>query len=588
MEEALQSPGRGRALRYDALAALVLALFLSLCWAINDWPQVGRLVLPDNDDMMRLAQVRDWIAGQGFNDWTQYRLAPPAGGLMHWSRINDVGPAAIILALRPWIGTHGAELAAVCLYPALLFAAYLFLSARIARRIGGSQAALVALVVAAIAYPANSLFLPGRIDHHALQIVLVLVAILALMRAPSPASGALAGAAVALSLGVGLETAPQMLAILAVLFALWAWRGRPQAAMLVGFGGVLAGITALLLAFARPTYWSESWCDAFTPASASGALVGGALFVVLGLGTRWLDSPAKRGAVGAMLGALCGAGLLLRFPGCLSGPYGPMSPEMRHLFMDNVLEARGLFAGGGVGFGIPSAGLMAVASLVAMWLLWREPARWMLLVPICGVLLLSDLVLVAQVRGAYIGSALCAPLLARLILAARARERWRLPALLGAWLASAGMVHLLLPERLSRLLTPSAYANHKVDRACNGGDTWQQIDRYPAGVVMAPMNRAAYVIGATHHASVAAGYHRNDASSRAMYAFFLGSPDRARAIARAWRVRYVVFCPIDFGELDVARAYPDSVAAHLLAGKLPGWMRPIPLRDTGLRFYRIP
>jgi hypothetical protein len=129
------SVDNAQGVRRDWIVAMLLAIFLSACWMMTDWSQIGQLNLPDTDDMMRLAQVRDWVAGQAFNDWTQYRLAPPQGGAMHWSRINDVGPALIILLLDPVIGRYGAELAAVLVYPALLFITYLFLSARMARRL---------------------------------------------------------------------------------------------------------------------------------------------------------------------------------------------------------------------------------------------------------------------------------------------------------------------------------------------------------------------------------------------------------------------------------------------------------------------
>ncbi|MBL7599193.1 hypothetical protein INQ10_24515, partial [Escherichia coli] len=81
---------------------------------------------------------------------------------------------------------------------------------------------------------------------------------------------------------------------------------------------------------------------------------------------------------------------------------------------------------------------------------------------------------------------------------------------------------------------------------CSAGDAWRQVDRVKPGVIMAGTNVAAYVIGATHHATIGAGYHRNDRGNMAMYRFFLGKPEESRAIAQAWRADYVLFCPGDF------------------------------------------
>ena len=250
--------------------------------------------------MMRLAQVRDWVAGQAFNDWTQYRLAPPQGGAMHWSRINDVGPALIILLLDPVVGRYGAELAAVLVYPALLFITYLFLSARMARRLGDASGAVVAMVVAAIAYPANALFLPGRIDHHGLQIVLVQIAILTLMRPGGWRSGAILGGIIAISFGIGLETAPHAGALMGVLFVAWLLRGELERNRMLAAGAALAGVTLISFAFARPTYWTTVWCDAFTPASVAAALAGGAFWIIAALRRRICRDPVKaRGRCGA-------------------------------------------------------------------------------------------------------------------------------------------------------------------------------------------------------------------------------------------------------------------------------------------------
>src|SRR5260370_41349134 len=50
------------------------------------------------DDAMRLVEVRDLLAGQGWFDLTQYRLNPPDGVVMHWSRLIDLPLALLIRA----------------------------------------------------------------------------------------------------------------------------------------------------------------------------------------------------------------------------------------------------------------------------------------------------------------------------------------------------------------------------------------------------------------------------------------------------------------------------------------------------------
>ncbi len=89
------------------------ALISAFLVAVNASSIVGRL-FPDPDDIMRLVQVRDLIAGQSWFDVSQYRVDAPGGGVpMHWSRLVDLPIALVIIALTPILGQYGAETAAL-------------------------------------------------------------------------------------------------------------------------------------------------------------------------------------------------------------------------------------------------------------------------------------------------------------------------------------------------------------------------------------------------------------------------------------------------------------------------------------------
>jgi len=202
-------------------------------------------------------------------------------------------------------------------------------------------------------------------------------------------------------------------------------------------------------------------------------------------------------------------------------------------------------------------------------------------------------VMLSQLRGAYVGAPLGAPVLAGLVVVARRQDKGRLPLLLAAWLAGAGPLYLELPRHLTKWFHPRAAAARAADErampqaACITGDGWTRIDRYPPGVVMASAMTAPYLIGATRMSTVGAGYHRSNAGNVAMYRFFLSPPDASRAIGRAWHVRYVLFCASDFNELGVGRAYPQSLAARLHQGRPPAWLAPLPPVRSGMRLYRV-
>ena len=113
--------------------AVGLCVVLAAGRSLSGWAALSSYSLPDTDDVMRLVQIRDWLGGQGFFDLSQYRLGGAGGTPMHWSRLGDMGPAAIILAARPILGAGGAEFAALILWPSLLFLAFILLSGSIAR-----------------------------------------------------------------------------------------------------------------------------------------------------------------------------------------------------------------------------------------------------------------------------------------------------------------------------------------------------------------------------------------------------------------------------------------------------------------------
>src|SRR3954451_12996726 len=105
-----------------ALVAVALAAFLAPGTQLGD--VVLRLRLPDNDDAMRLVEVRDLLAGQGWFDTIQHRYLPPAGASMHWSRFIDAPIAALVAAFTPILGRTLAEGLVAATWPPLLFIVY--------------------------------------------------------------------------------------------------------------------------------------------------------------------------------------------------------------------------------------------------------------------------------------------------------------------------------------------------------------------------------------------------------------------------------------------------------------------------------
>lgn len=558
----------------DALCALALAVVLCVGWAWRDWAALSALRLPDTDDVMRLQQIRDWVGGQGFADLSQHRLGAPPGLAMHWSRLPDLVPGAMIRGLTPLVGSHSAELAAVIAWPTLLFAAALALTGRIARVLGGAQIARTAMVVAAVAFPATTIFLPGRIDHHGFQVVLLLIVVRSLISRPAMEPGLAAGLAAAASLVIGMETAPLIVAAGAAMTLEWL-RARPGADdRMMGFGiGIGAGLLTASIVF-RTNSWGYAGCDGFTMIAWRAGVIAAFAPMGMALAARDIAKPLTRAILGAMIAGLIGVGIVLVAPECLA-PYGMVDPLLVRLWLGKVGEAQPLFAAP-LATAIGYTGVMLAGVLASAWRLQAtRDGRWgaLLIVQLAALVLTC-----AQLRGAYAGAILAAPGLAAVIAAARARGSvW----LASAWVASAGMLYPIAAHAVVAD-PPRATTPGQLQGSCTDADALADLATLPPGRLLAPLDLGAYAIGATRLRVVGAPYHRNNTGNLAVYRFFLGAPAQGSAIARDWGVRYVALCGDAFAD-----APAGSLAHALRSGAAPPWLKPVGPRNRALDLFAV-
>lgn len=537
--------------RRDTLLAVAFAVLFTLAWAVRDWANLSQLRLPDTDDAVRLQQIRDWLAGQAFGDLTQYRLGN--GVPMHWSRLADLVPGGLIAGLSPLVGRHAAELAAVIVWPGLLFAAALALTARIARVMLVS--APTAIVIAALAFPASAMFVPGRIDHHGLQLVLLLGLVAAMLHPRGMASGVAIGLASTLSLVVGVETAPFL--ALATGLAVLGWvANRPgSTAQLRGLGVALAGgLLAARMVFA-PMAFAFPACDGFTQQVWLASLIGAAGVMVLAVLGRVSRARSVRLGIAAVVAVVMGGAILWAAPACLS-PYGGVDPAVAARWLAKVAEAQPLFATPlfiAIGqVGVMIAGIAAAALALRRT---RDPG-WAILLLFQGTALAIS---IWQIRGASAGALLAAPALAWLVGVARAKG---VLALAGAWLVSAGILYPLVGNSL----IPKPGAKGASSDGCDTPAQLAALATLPRGRIAGPIDLGGWGSAATPHGFLAAPYHRNNAGNAAAFAIFDGPRDRALAAAQSWRVDYVAAC-----------------------GAAPGWLagqRPL-LKVGSLSVYRI-
>ncbi|TIW81813.1 MAG: GtrA family protein, partial [Mesorhizobium sp.] len=328
---------------------LVLALLVTLlALAADAWAGFGQLTAAggDNDNLLRLVEVRDLLAGQGWFDLHQYRMGLEGGFVMHWSRLVDAPIAAIVLAASALTGSRPlAEDVAQVLWPALLFWSTLFFTARAARSFGGAGAVLPAILVGGAGYYFLGIYDPGALDHHNVQLMLTMASLALLLEAPAWRWAALlSGLCAALTLAVGMETVPYVATIGVCVSLLFVADPSGERTIARDFGLGFAGVAALVFATTiPPSAWDVAECDAFSVAQFVVAAIAGVGLAAIA-SIRATAGSRQRGLASlAALGLVLGVVVTALFPQCLSAPYANLEPRLKELWLDHIDEAQSLF-----------------------------------------------------------------------------------------------------------------------------------------------------------------------------------------------------------------------------------------------------
>lgn len=550
--------------------------------------KIGVYDAMSTDDAMRLVEVRDLIAGQGWFDLVQHRLDPP-GIAMHWSRLIDGPLAGLILILRPLAGASGSEVITLVLWPALLFGAALLLVSAIAKRMCDNKnrrhAQLVAVLLATLSAPALIHFRTGAIDHHNAQIVLLLAFVLLTSEINNALTAFLAGLAAMLSLAIGLEMLPAIAVACLAVFALLIWKGSTLSRPASIFGASIAGSSFLLAAALLPIHSLRNpVCDAFGGPLLLLTAGGGASLLIIAAVNRYHPTWRARLAIGVIAGgALIGLCFKL-FPECMASPYAQLDPLVRTFWLDNVLETMsfqtilqlepqkipGLY-------GFP---LIALGVTIAAFMRRVPPTRFRFIVP---VIVLAALIGISfwAMRGAAAANIVAAPLFAASAASIwPSREQARQLVVAGLIISPVGLTGLGSATRLSIdwIIKPqSAVVLVHTPAPCQTVSGASPLSVFPGGRVMAPIDLGPAVLAATGHSVFAAPFHRNNDGNLAMVNAMLATPKAAQKILSDRQVDYVVICPGSPDQLDFVKLSPDGLAARLGRGEVPDFLEPLDL-----------
>jgi hypothetical protein len=574
---------------------LTLAAWLVACVSIvwSRWGAIYWLALGDTDDNMRLMQVRALLHAQGWYDLRNYRLNPPAGFDIHWSRIVDLPIAGLILALRPFAGPVWAERLACGIAPLLpLSIAMIGIGATVRRLVHPLAWPLAALFLLCCT-ATLPMFMPERIDHHGWQLAMLSLTVAGLCDPEARRGGMLVGVASAVSLAIGLEMLPYAAMAGAIVALRWVW-DRAEARRLEAYALSLSAGCALGYALFTSYGSSVMRCDALTPVWLSVMVEAGALLFAL---ARW--SPAGRGARLALAvasGAAIVAGFVHFFPQCLGRPE-QVTPELEHNWLDNVREAKPIYKHP-LSSALPIVALPIVGFVGALIATLRVRGRllWTGWAPVLLFSAFAALMLLWQARAGPAAQMLAVPgvvAIAWIAVPWMQARRSALARVLGTvaviLLAGAGLFANAVVPYLPGT-KPKPYIR-RVERAtgrCLTRPALAALDRYRAQTVFTFVDLGPRLIVLTHHDAIAGPYHRNGDAILDVQHAFGGTPEAAHAIMRRHGATLLVVCP-NMAESTVYRARdPGGFYDQLAHRKTPGWLTPLPLpRGDPLRIWQI-
>lgn len=575
---------RGHLVNKQGLPTLAAVLLVWTVWAalrLILLPLTGTS-LPDPDDYMRLLQVRDLLAGQNWFDVTQYRMSPPVGAAMHWSRLIDLPLAGLILLFDVVLPRHAAELSAMALVPLIWLLPALLALRDIAKSL---ELPPVAALLALVLFPLFPLlignFAPLRIDHHTAQSVAALACGALLLRRSATAAifSGLIGAAWAV---ISLEALP-LLAVLAGLYGLRWVLDRDRS--ITWYLAALAGGSALLsLATRSITELTGPYCDvlrpghigAFAAAAVASAVLQSLPATVSRLGRMSALALVPLAAIPA---ALFGLGT------CASNPFDQLDPLLQTWWYDAVLEGRPVWY---------QSASMAVTTfwtigvILGGWLLaCKHATRTGASHLLTGYALAAGGYSLLVVREGLAAQLLAIPfavlLLAHWLPRARAIEQ-TLPRIA----ATLAVIALCTPSFGSAAMKPfdhsAATSADQGGAACN----FAALGGLPRGHIFAPLDRGPEILVRTDHTVVAGPYHRNQSRMIDVIAAFTGNPADAEAIVRRNRATLVVACLNGNEILTYRRARADNLANLLANGRPPVWLEPLADFSKGpLRVYAV-
>ena len=564
-----------------ALVALVLLALLHTALTLMGIGGVMRGDLPDADVYMRLVRIEDLIST---GDWFSSAIARanwPYGDTLNWSRPVDV---LILLCAAPvhLVGFSWHDALHYACFPYTLIMQWLCVLAilSLVRRLMGSSSVWPALPIALLAPMMMAYSLPGRADHHTLQLLCTLMTACALVSAHHKPHAAIS-AGIWSALGLWVSSEYQFLIIIysAVLAYNWLKEGYGLTQLRL-YALSLSGGAMVALLIERGPYWMLREYDKLSLAHLIALSLFAALTFLLPVAVKTFR---QRILALAAVGALGFGAIMLTDPLILLGPRS--SARAYEELHRHVMELRPIeltTAGGWADFCLylllPLLALMAW-DMRAVPQKSQDAARWRIAV---WPALVMTLLGVRYIRFLIYAGCFAVPVLS--VQFAKLKPRRKI---------KAAMALALLPFAAGAITSSLAPASTAAPvQTCHLRDALSSLEMlhsqlgYPP-VVIAPINHAPELLWRSAARVIGSSYYRNEPGVFDTHDFFRDTSDdtaTARAIAARRKVNAVLLC---LGDDYIPGLQENGLLKKLQRGEVPAWLEKMDALPEGMIVLRV-
>lgn len=569
--------------------------------------------LANNDDYSRMVRVFDLLDGKDHPSYWQPRIGPE-GADLNWSRLVDWPLAAIEGVMEIFMYRYDAAMWTATIWPAALLFLFFIASYHLVLPFSGVQAALISVIACLLLWADLRQFIPGRIDHHMVQILLMLFAFGGLTRCyltPEKLKNAvIAGLCFAIGLCIGVDVIPWLVLGSMLLGLLWLKNGAKYEMPAFIFGvAVFAGSIALHVLIPPYDRLLIPSCETISPIFIGMTGTVCAFFAALKYAPASLKNTLpKRAGLAALLGIALTAPLYYFVADCIHDPYQFENPElMRRIWLSHVHEAKSLLTYGSeekevaIAFAAP----LFMGILGAFAGIWADRTRRDFWVAYSLILTAGSCLVLYQLRTIDIVQALTVlPISMGILWLWTAIQNMRAVAtdiyekipyalrigIIGVFLLAMGYQVALEAGKESTGTVQNARASTVAEEdddenKCNAAYGALALDSVKEPLVIAAfVDDGPELLFWTNHQVLAAPYHRNEKGMVASYEIITAdSADEARKVMKKYGANALMFCQpeTDVWQQEKLESPDNSFVKDLHEGRIPDWLEPVKADNIG-------